>query len=497
MTMENLFLYTLNELEGNLGYLMTDPFASHTLRVLLLVLSGRPLSGTITTSLYKSKKKENISVMARNANVNALMTTSRTVPDSFLAAVDKIISDIVLGLDTTTLRALATHPIGNPILQLMLELELSSSGKQKAKKRDSLFRKLIPDEKAEEDNLFSFVKNLAYDAVGSRLLEVIIRFAPGKTFRSLYSTIFKGKLDVFAKNDIAGFVVIQLLNRLSKEDLMHAVEQLCPQIGLLVERSRTSIITTLIERCRVRKVNTGLILDALQEAYGTDPARRLLKILQFDVNNTSMMAEDRKMQFENQAVGSVHGSLLAQSMLDTPGQLRELIIDGLLTTETSTLISMSKDRSASHVLQSSLAYSDQSHKFRRILIQRFFGHLRDLGTHSIASHVVDAFWAASVNLPFIRERVAIELQENEIELRESFAGKVVWRNWMMDKYKTRKSEWMAEARRNDEGGKSGLELARERFAAVSGKGSTKKRVKTTRRIQTGANDVVVGTETIH
>ena len=43
VSMENLFLFTLAELEGYLGYLMTDRFASHVLRVLLVILAGLPL----------------------------------------------------------------------------------------------------------------------------------------------------------------------------------------------------------------------------------------------------------------------------------------------------------------------------------------------------------------------------------------------------------------------------------------------------------------------
>src|SRR2546421_11464025 len=54
VTMENLFLYTLNELEGNLGYLITHRFASHTLRVLLVILAGLPLTRQSTANLLQS-----------------------------------------------------------------------------------------------------------------------------------------------------------------------------------------------------------------------------------------------------------------------------------------------------------------------------------------------------------------------------------------------------------------------------------------------------------
>lgn len=475
MSMENLFLYALNELEGNLGYLMTDPFASHTLRVLLLVLSGQPLADRNTTTVVQSKKKENIPMASRKPGESELKMVSRTVPEAFHAAVERMISGTVAGLDTTYLRALTTHPVGNPVLQLLLELELSSSGKQKARESTSLFRKLIPEDSSEEDSTQSFINGLAYDTVGSRLLEVIIKSAPGKTFKCLYARIFRDKLGTMAKNDVAGFIVIKVLERLNKEDLLSAMEQINPQIGLLVERSRTSIIKTLIERCRIREADVEPIAAGLLQAYGTDPVQRLTKMLKLDTSDTDGMAEERKKQIERQDTSKVHGSLLAQSMLDTPGVLRELITDGLLEVDTATLVIIAKDRTASRMLQCSLACSDQTLKFRRVLIQRFLGHIADLATDMIGSHVVDEFWSASKGLTFIRERIAVELLENEVLVRDSFPGRAIWRNWKMDVYKTRRGEWTFRAKETDGQVKTGIDAARERYAIATRLGARAKK----------------------
>ena len=493
VSMENLFLYTLNELEGNLGYLMTDPFASHTLRVLLVVLSGKPLANTNTTSLLQSKKKENINKTVRNSNAEETRDSLRTVPDSFQAALDKMISGTIAQLDTTYLRSLASHPVGNPVLQLLLDLEFSRSGKQKAKEEDSLFRKLLPDNPSEEGTeTASFAHNLLYDPVGSRLLEVIVRLSPGKTFKALYRGLFQDKLAAIAKNEIAGFVVIKILERLNREDLQNATEQLCPQIGLLVERQRTSVIKALIERCRVRHVDAAPISQALLEAYGEEPAERLSRMLRLNSVNIDGMDEDRKKQLEIQDSGKAHGSLLAQSMLGMPDALRELVTEGLLAMDVSTLIGLSKDRTGSRVLQTALACSDQDLKFPRVLTQRFFDHVAELATDTIASHVVDSFWAATKGLFFVRERIAGELLSSEPLLRESIPGRAVWRNWKMDVYKTKKYQWIADAKEKDGANKTGLEIARERFAKggrPKAKGGSSKPKITT--MSTGANRILV------
>ena len=466
VSMENLFLYAFNELEGNLGYLMTDRFASHPLRVLLLVLSGMPLAGGESASLLQSKKKENVSITDGNPKSNEGDTRARTVPDSFSDTVDRMITGTVAGLDTTSLRALATHPIANPVLQLLLEVELAKSGKQCAKDPNSLFRKLLPDDPLEEGTeSAAFINSLAYDTIGSRLLEAIITHAPGKTFKALYRCSFAERLESFAKNEVAAFVVIKILERLNKEDLRAALDQICPHIDTLIKRSRTSVIKTLIERCRIREIDTNLISTALEHAYGEESGKRLIQMLKISETPNSNMAEDRRLRLDAQDSTKVHGSLLAQCMVESPGPLRELITGELLATEIPFLFSVAKDRTASRVLQDALTCSEQSPKFRRILIPRFYGHVANLASDIVASHVVDSFWQATEGLTFIRERIADELAQQEASLRASIPGRAVWRNWKMDVYKTRKNEWLNDAKGQDGPTKTGIELARQRFAA--------------------------------
>ena len=500
VSMENLFLYTLNELEGNLGYLMSDQFASHPLRILLVVLSGMPIAAASSSSVLQSKKKEHISVTGGKAMLTEEKTEARMVPDSFHTALEKIMAGAVAGLDTRYLRVLATHPIANPVLQLLLELELTRSGKQSAKDSKSLFRKLVPDDTLEEGSeSASFINNLVYDTIGSRLLEVIIINVPGKTFKAFYKSSFKDRLGTCAKNEVAAFVVVKIIERLNKEDLMTALEEICPQIGTLIKRSRTSVVKTLIERCRVRDLDTSSILNGLKEAYGEGSSERLIKMLKVSTETPNGMAEDRRKQIESRDSAKIHGSLLAQCMLEAPGALREYICDDLLATETPLLITISKDRTASRVLQSALTCPEQTPKFRRLLIPHFYGHIEDLAVDPVASHVVDSIWEATKDLTFIRERIADELAKHESALRASISGRAVWRNWKMDIYKTRKNEWLSDAKgqrlNGDKVAKTGIELARERFA----RGKTRqqhKRPRVKKDNSTGVNSIPRGTAAI-
>ncbi|KAL8907482.1 MAG: hypothetical protein Q9207_001386 [Kuettlingeria erythrocarpa] len=490
-TAEKLFLDTSKELEEHLGYLMTDQFASHTLRVLLVVLSGRPLVDAQTTSLLQSKKKEKIKVPSLQKVPSPVSSATRTVPVSFSTTLDRMMKGTVAGLNSTNLRALASHPVANPLLQLLLDLEFRQSGRSKAKDIHSLFRKLLPDDPPEEgSDSASFFNGMLYDPIGSRLLEVLVTNSPGKTFKVLYQNLFRSRLPALAKNETASYVLIKALDRLNKDDLQEAIDKLSAQIRVLVDRSRTSVISCLIQRCQVRGVDMHPLAVALKEAYGGPPEDMLRRMLHIDLAEDTTVSDERRKQFENQNSTKAHGCLLAQSMLEVPGPLRELITQGIVALDDPTILHMAKDRSATYVLQMSITCSGDTARFRRTIMPRLTALTPDLSIDAVGSHVVDAFWAGSEGLSFVRERIAEILLKHESLLRDSIPGRAVWRNWKMDVYKTKRLDWLSEAKGRTEGTKTGIELARERFAArtqSSNKGSGQQQKKTPFR--TGANAV--------
>lgn len=499
-TAEQLFLDTTQELEGNLGYLMTDQFASHTLRVLLIVLSGQPLVDANTTSLIQSKRKEQIAFASREAPASSASTSTRTVPESFRGALDHMMKGMVADLDTTSLRALAPHPVANPLLQLVLDLEFRQSGKSKAKAMSSLYRKLLPDDPPEPGtDSASFFNGMLYDSIGSRLCEILVTNSPGKTFKVLYQSLLRDKLQTLAKNETASYVLIKAFERVNKQDLEQAVLELSPQIEILVKRSRTSVIKCLIERCVVRGVDTEALASALERAYGPQPAERVKKMLKFGTANNEGISDERQRHIESQDPSKAHASLLAQSMLEVGGPLGNLVSEGILGLDTTSLLQMARDRSTARVLQKSLASTGDSIRYRRMIMPRLANMIEDIATHTVASHVVDASWDGTESLPFIREKIAERLLQLETSLRDSIPGRAVWRNWKMDMYKTKRFDWMVEAKGRPAGMKTGIELARERFAThTSGlkvkdsggtRGSRKKVGEKTTTVGTGANAI--------
>lgn len=494
LSLADMFMSVIEELEGNWGYLLTERFASHTIRVLLLVLAGEPVDVSSNDSVVASRKKERLGALATNTQEEKTPAPKNGVPASFEPALKKIMNDMVSGLDDVYLRALATHPVGNPVLQVLLFLELSHFGKSSAKDPKSILRRLVPDESFEEGtDSATFIRGLLYDPVGSRLVETMVRHMPGKVFKNLYKNTIRERIGSLSRNNTAGYVVLRTLERLGKDDLQSAMDLIIHELPGLIERSRLIVPRVLIDRCVVRKVDTKPFAHALKSAYDEDPTIRLRQMLRLDAP-----AENKPQEMEDQVMGDadgeendqrrqkapargssvssaekLHGSLLAQTMLAVPGPLSELVQSSLLAQSSEVTLQLAREPTSSRVVQQALTLPTSSIQFRRQFTSRFQGHLVELAQDNNGSRVVDALWSATKDIYFVKERMAQELAGSEMILRDSFIGRAVWRNWNMDLYKRRRGEWAARAkgfdRESNEGSgerpKSKIELARERFAA--------------------------------
>lgn len=485
-TMESLFLQTLDELEGQMTFLLTDRFASHTLRVLLVILSGRPLEKSSTKTMLQSKRKEKVSIAGHDSSPTEFTLNKRSVPSSFQYAVEKIISDTIATMDTSFIRVLATHPTGNPTLQLLLELELTNANTKKGANSDSktIISSLLPDEiTAENSESATFINGLMYDPIGSRLLETICAFAPGKLFKQIYKTVFKDRIAAISRNEISSYVAIRVLSRISKEDLAEAVLAITPQILGLVERNRTVIIKVLLERCHVRGVDASALTNSISTAYGDVPESLVLKMACIEDINSLMTAlqptptseEDKAEATQAQppkpTASQLHGSLLAQTMLAIPGPPSDLIQKSLLALPPQILLTLALYTTTTHIVQSALFPSvSNTVPFRRKLINSLLfppsaGGEQEpvlvLALSSTGSHVLDALIVSTSSAPVavksdstkptpsssplfqIAERIAGSLTSHEQVLRDSFHGRIVWRNWNLDLFKRRRGDWVS------------------------------------------------------
>ena len=468
---ETLFLNTVSELQGNFGFLMTDPFASHSVRILLLVLSGRSFSGESTQALLQSKKKE-----TRLNDDTDIQSASRAVPASFQLALEGIVQDMVGNLDTNYLRALTTHPIGNPVLQLLLEIEFGASGNKKSTGH-SLFDKLFPDlTTAKDTDSINFLRGLLFDPIGSHLLDTIVRHCPGKVFKQIWNGELRSSIVRMVKNDSAIHILARAIERLSPEDLQETTDQILPEVSALMERMQYSTIKLLIDRMLVRKLDTKPILDAISQHLTRTGVMQELKL---SVDHLKPKDEEAPTT-ETRDPGKQRLSIFLQAMLDHEGPVQKLLFDTFTSLTSEELETISKDKYATFFLQQSLVRGDKI--YRRVITQKLSTVVLQLIYDDIGSHLLESIWKATTDLQFLRERIAKQLAEHEHDIRDSHSGRFVWRSWMMDLFVRRKQSWIEKSKQADQlamstttqsktdaprepGPQTGIAAARERFAA--------------------------------
>ncbi|TQN71140.1 Nucleolar protein 9 [Colletotrichum shisoi] len=467
-TMENLFLMTLDEFEQHMGFLLTDRFGSHTLRVLLIVLSGRPLDDSAAKSLLKSKKKEYISVQGATGASDELTHQLRAVPESFTLATKKIIQDAVAGMDFTALCVLAKHPTGNPLLQLLLELDISLNHKTDkasaaASSKDSLLYRLLPDAPAslsdETSQAADFVNSMVYDQIGSRLLETLITNCPGKIFKALSHNFFGERIATYVRNDIASYPALRVLNRVSKDDLVEAVKKIIPAVPLLVTKARYNVLKTLFERCEARGAyeEKSALTRALTDALGSNPKDLVPKLCHL-VEDESADKEKFQQSPQNKTAVAAHGCHLVSTMLKTPGNPTKVAQKSLAAVPADLLVKLATTAMASMtVLTTALASpaAPQNEFFHKALVGALAPHVAELAQSQFGHNVVNAIIEVPSrgkdrSIPFhVKQTIISTLAEHERTLRDSWTGRSVWRTWKGDMWKTRRSDWVKWAKEVD------------------------------------------------
>ncbi|CAK7568234.1 MAG: Nucleolar protein 9 [Sporothrix epigloea] len=567
-TLEESFLLVLDELESSLASLLVHCFASHTLRVLLVILAGRPLDGLATQSILRSKRKENVRVGAHAQNVttsgppgshddteggiSAVVAADRIVPESFTFAVHKILSDVSQAIEGPLLNVLPTHPTGNPSLQLLLELEMAdkkeTKGKNAKKEADndaavnnvseqpsvSLLERLLPGAPASladpNSQASTLVRTLIYDPIGSRLLETLITQCPGKLFKAIYNSAFAyvavksddkaeplRPMAIYLRNDVACFPSMRIIERLGRDDLTSVVQQQVlqlqddgtpappptsngdratapkPVVGQLLDRGRYNVLRTLFERCHARNVDSRLVqqlVNALQTAVGGGrqfPGALVTKLCLTDDAEVAAQRKTSKGGRSIAATAAGHACNLLTAMLGIPGGAASSVQAALLDMSGEQLIALATQSAAGARVLVAALHSPNSLRghmakipLNKQLVARLVPHHLQLAT-SPAGHTVlvaiiqtpsrteikgsapkdqkdgPASATLELSLPFhLKDALITQLAAHEDELRQSWCGRVVWRAWKGDLWRTRRSEWVHFAKAGEP---EGLKLA--------------------------------------
>lgn len=117
--------FLLQEVGPSFNSLVMDPFASHVLRSLLLLLCPNVLPEDAARKSVRSKKS--MSWKAKRGHMKSVFSDEKgrethdpsgSVPSSFRDAANQFLRILRDQLDANEVRALATHKVASPVLQV-------------------------------------------------------------------------------------------------------------------------------------------------------------------------------------------------------------------------------------------------------------------------------------------------------------------------------------------------------------------------------------------
>ncbi|KAJ1936768.1 Nucleolar protein 9, partial [Linderina macrospora] len=194
-TFEQLVLGLTETLKPHWQSLMVNEYASHVLRVLLLVLAGDPIEDPSSKAKSSIKSRRSTKYMEdRNGlpSQDKALLRKRRVPESFGPALDQLLRELGDSIGDTDARMLANDKLGSHVLQLMITLQASrTSVEYPGSLLDKLLMGLISNEVDQENTRRdTYIRTMLEDVVGSHFLEITLRIASPALLQRLYTRYF-------------------------------------------------------------------------------------------------------------------------------------------------------------------------------------------------------------------------------------------------------------------------------------------------------------------
>lgn len=437
-SMEKRFLTLANDMKDYIQDLISNPYASHVVRVLLLILGGQtlpsPTSSEGNSSVLRSKKsrtaRRNIDIKDSEENDRAYQ-----IPGAFHDALEAIVSGFSKRLQPTAARELSIGQVSSPVVQLLIDSEATTSETR------PLLNTIFADTEDRDSSEEAFVEHLLSDAVGSHFLQNVLQKAPEAFVERLYRLYMSQRVQKLVRRDYAGFVIETCMQRLPETDVQHIIDTAIGEIPYLVENNNLTMVRILLTRAAAANYKATDVANAVLKTFDTDTTdpKLLQKVLQLDEKNPYKPHEASS--------PGLHRCLVLQQLVEASPEVLATAFLGLNSGDVD-VIKMAKHQSFSRLLEKCLRPSINTIE-RRKFLNKLNGQCVDLARDPFASHVMDRLWNFTYKMNNFREKIANELVADE-DLKENTYGKAVWRNWTLDKFLRRKSDWWAALHATDD-----------------------------------------------
>ncbi|WVQ70861.1 hypothetical protein IAR50_000386 [Cryptococcus sp. DSM 104548] len=494
-TMSDLITSIVSLLLPSLSQLVSSPYASPPIRLLMLVLTPKRAlpalgegqgdeSGIIRSKRSgKWRKGQDVKGKSILGDDGHKDKTKRKLPKELKSTRKEIREALMENLEAAEWKAMAASAVGCPTVQLVLEFEVDDKD---VEKEGSLFDTLtegLVSQLASGKTDFEaqpFLLSLLASQTGTRPFESLLQLSPAPVFAALWKTYFEGKLGKLAGHPYANFVVAKGVSRLDKEQVEELIKEVKGNSGGrgLIKAARTSVIQALVDRSltipEVQKPVLQLIFSCLElpatsqnslvpclmtlktfpmyQALLTggplpsdEPAPQAEEGVDDDAEKAAAAAarlsawqNRRTARPKDDLAPNIQGCLILQAMVGM-GQTNAAVLDSLTSLPVDALITYAKSPIASRLLDKVFIDPAAPIKYRKKLMMVFMDHYKELVEDKLGSRVVDTIWDRADG--FLKEKIARSLIPHLTSLGGSQYGKYFVRRADIVLLNRRPEEW--------------------------------------------------------
>lgn len=412
---EKLFLAMLDEIAPRLTEMSTNPYASHVIRDILLILNGTLFANDDAgahAKRYHAQKKFSWS----------RPTTKLVTPSSFRSRLIDMV-ETLSSLSQVELRTIASEPHSMPLAQtlLILNKDLSETNK--------VARALLGEEAIITRD--DFIEALIQEPSGSRLMETLIEVLDTTQYELFYRTYIQGRSPELAQSTVTNFVLQQVISLVENSTIIEElVDELTPCFQELVKMQLTLVIQKLVYTCARLGACTDKLFRGILSAYNESDKPRpefILKVMHSPASKT----EDSF---------SLQGAYLIKALFALSPKSSDYLNQCILQLSTDLKCDLATSPAGILVVQ---AFLDGQITLiqRKQFLNAYSGRFADIACHPTGSRFADLCWHATMPLKIYQERFAQELSSAHETVRGNFYGRIVWRNWHMDAFRNKRAEW--------------------------------------------------------
>lgn len=458
---EELILELTRTLASQWSFLMANEYASHILRVLLLVLAGRPIEDQSNPKNSIKSKRSAKYMEDRNGTParHRLLTVQRAVPESFEPALKELLLKAGDSMSDTIARGFTNTTVGSTVLQLMLEFQAEYTDLEyPGSLLDKCLMGLVTTEDGASDPSVrrnNYMGMMIEDISGSHFLQVVLKLGSAKLVQRFYDWYVREKLKQLAFHPIANFVVQSVFaNSKSKKQLKAMIETTSPMVGDLLFKNRPGVVRSLVFACVELQACGFEIINALYNGLGVkspEERQELINLLAFLIPYSEFTKADY-----NRLPFKIQGSLIIQDILKLPGDGLEPLMESYFAQDSERVYSWCSDPSGSRIIEAIINSPQVPMLSKRKMLNQYSGRYAELSMDKYGSHIVDSCWQVA-DIVF-RETIVQELAKREAQLQDSQFGRIILRNCKIEQYKRRPGEWRERER--------GLERKKQMFKDI-------------------------------